>query len=112
MARVVSHAPRNFWSVELVRAASESPPTTRTKHSRSFWLVAIMAAVIVVENWRLLLGLVALVALLLVFCLAVAAIYALRTLFRPVGSLTVIDVALAAWVHRWWERRRHRRRMT
>lgn len=105
------HPYRIVLVVELVPACSDSPPRPKEGRHVVGWIAALIAAVLIIENWKVVIALVAFLAILSLIVSLVAVVVLVRKATRPVGQLTVLDVALATWAYRWWERRRARRQV-
>ena len=59
---------------------------------------------VVLANWRLVLAALAIEALVAILFGFLGVIAFLRKVTRPIGQLSLLDVAFVTWVYRRWER--------
>jgi hypothetical protein len=95
--------------MELVPDYQEPPPRKSDARHPIRWTLVVIAAIIVVANWRVVAALLVVVALVVVLISFVVVISFLRKMSRPIGQLSMLDVAYIAWVYRRWEKIKARR---
>lgn len=92
--------------MELV-PASVAPPSRSGRGRRiARWALAIVTLLVVAGSWRALLELFVIAAVASFLLFVVVVFYVFRRALRPIGELSVVDVALLGSLYRWWTRRR------
>ena len=77
-----------------------------TRWRRSIrWVLLAIAAVLVLEHWRLIAAVIAIVVALSAVLGFVMIVALLRTVTRPIERLSLADVAFVTWLYRRVERR-------
>jgi hypothetical protein len=79
-----------------------APPTASSRHLFR-WVVLTVLTVIVLANWRLVAATIAVVAVLSIVVATFMVVALIRKATRPIGQLSLIDVALVTWLYRRWE---------
>jgi hypothetical protein len=70
----------------------------------------LIASIIVLANWRVVLATLAILSLLVILFSFLGIVTFLRKVTRPIGQLSLLDVAIVTWVYRRWERFKMRHR--
>lgn len=105
----MSHRTRSVPPMELVPPSESSSEPNRWN---SYWVgrtAVVLACILIAENWKIVVGLLATTASVLLFGLVVGVVVVVRKVTRPVEQLTVLDVVLGTWLYRSWERHKTRR---
>jgi hypothetical protein len=105
----MSRRPRTIRLMELLPISNDSSSPVRKGRHVGRWIADFIAVVLVIENLKIVVGLLLVLAIVVLFSALLIVVVLIRKATRPIGQLTVLDVALASWACRWWERRRARR---
>jgi hypothetical protein len=94
--------------MELVPDYVEPPPQVHGSRQPVRWTLVVIGAIIVGANWRFVLVSLVIVAFVAVLFSFVVIVAFLRKMTRPIGQLSMFDVAFITWVYRRWERMKER----
>jgi hypothetical protein len=96
--------------MELVTdSADASSPGAAPRH-RVRWAVLTIIAILVLANWRLVAATIAVTAVMSIVVGMMAIAVLIRKATRPIGQLSLIDIAVVTWLYRRWEAWRAPRR--
>jgi sensor histidine kinase YesM len=96
--------------MELVPDFVEPPPVTRNPRHPIRWTLLAIASILILENWRFVAVTLALMSFVVLLVSFIVIIAFLRKMTRPIGQLSLFDVAFVAWVYRLRERMKSRHR--
>ncbi len=97
--------------MHLVPDNEESAPATTPRRHPMRWAIILISSILILANLRVVLAtlaIVAFVSILFGFLLVVALI---RKATRPIGQLSLLDVAVLTSVYRRWESAKSHHRM-
>jgi hypothetical protein len=95
--------------MHLVPDYEETSSTSQKEHHRLRWTVLSVSTLLILANWKLVVAALAITAAtLIVFGLFVSVVF-IRKVTRPLGQLSLFDVAIVTWVYRRWESIKSRR---
>jgi uncharacterized protein (TIGR04206 family) len=72
----------------------------------------VIASIFIVEDWRLVAASLAILAFVVILVSVVIIVAFIRNMTRPIGQLSLFDVAFVTWVYRRWERLKAHRSTT
>jgi Na+-transporting NADH:ubiquinone oxidoreductase subunit NqrB len=89
--------------MHLVPDFEETPSETPKKRRPIRWAVILIASILILANLRVVLVTVAIVAFVFLLFGFIVVVALIRKVTRPIGQLSLLDVALVTWAYRRWE---------
>jgi hypothetical protein len=89
--------------MHLVPDYEETPPETTTRRHPIRWAVILIASILILANLRVVLATLAIAAFVSVLFGFIVVVTLIRKATRPIGELSLLDVAVLTSVYRRWE---------
>jgi hypothetical protein len=88
--------------MELVTDIDQTSSRSGRPRHRLRWAALAIVAVFVFANWRPIATAIAVAALMSIVIALLIALVVIRKATRPIGQLSLIDVAVLTWLYRRW----------
>jgi hypothetical protein len=97
--------------MHLVPDYEEPPPETTTRRHPIRWAIIVIALILILANWRVVLATLAIVTFVCILLGFIVVVALIRKATRPIGQLSLLDVAVLTSVYRRWESAKANHRM-